>query len=85
MRSWEVRTSRCAGLGLGATGNNIELNLIVDSNRDRQELKQWFSEIWNDDTLVKDVKADVLNYLQQTVRESVAAVHLLPDAVPSVS
>jgi phosphatidylserine/phosphatidylglycerophosphate/cardiolipin synthase-like enzyme len=35
------------GLGLGS-GNNIELNLIVDSNRDRQELKQWFSEVWND-------------------------------------
>lgn len=25
------------GLGLGEAGNNIELNLIVDSNRDRQE------------------------------------------------
>lgn len=36
------------GLGLGAAGNNIELNLIVDSNRDRQELKQWFDEVWND-------------------------------------
>ncbi len=53
------------GLGLAATGNNIELNLIVDSNRDRQELKQWFSELWNDDTLVKDVKVDVLNYLNK--------------------
>lgn len=53
------------GLGLGAAGNNIELNLIVDSNRDRQELKQWFSEIWNDDTLVKDVKSDVVQYLQK--------------------
>jgi SNF2 family DNA or RNA helicase len=53
------------GLGLGASGNNIELNLIVDSNRDRQELKQWFSEIWNDETLVKDVKDDVVQYLQK--------------------
>ena len=34
-----------AGLGLGAAGNNIELNLIVDSNRDRAELKQWFT-VW---------------------------------------
>ncbi len=48
------------GLGLGDTGNNIELNLIVDSTRDRQELKQWFSEVWNDASLVKDVKQDVL-------------------------
>lgn len=48
------------GLGLGKGGNNIELNLIVDSRRDRQELKQWFREVWNDDKLVKDVKQDVL-------------------------
>ncbi len=53
------------GLGLGNSGNNIELNLIVDGNRDRQELKQWFDEIWGNDTLVKDVKQDVLNYLKQ--------------------
>ena len=48
------------GLGLGDGGNNIELNLIVDSNRDRQELKQWFKEVWDDEKLVKDVKEDVL-------------------------
>jgi SNF2 family DNA or RNA helicase len=48
------------GLGLGKGHNNIELNLIVDSNRDRQELKQWFAEVWNDERLVKDVKQDVL-------------------------
>src|ERR1017187_3952467 len=53
------------GLGLGNAGNNIELNLIVDSNRDRQELKQWFDELWGDETLVKDVKQEVLNYLRQ--------------------
>ena len=51
------------GLGLGNSGNNIELNLIVDGNRDRQELKQWFEELWGNETLVKDVKQDVLNYL----------------------
>ncbi|MFZ4394089.1 MAG: helicase-related protein [Kiritimatiellia bacterium] len=53
------------GLGLGAAGNNIELNLIVDSNRDRQELKQWFDELWNNPVLVKDVKQEVLEYLKQ--------------------
>ena len=53
------------GLGLGVAGNNIELNLIVDSNRDRQELKQWFDELWVNETLVKDVKQEVLNYLKQ--------------------
>jgi SNF2 family DNA or RNA helicase len=53
------------GLGLGVSGNNIELNLEVDSNRDRQDLKTWFNEIWNDPQLVQDVKQDVLLYLQQ--------------------
>ncbi len=51
--------------GLGDGNSNIELNLIVDSDRDRQNLKQWFDNIWNDKTLVKDVKQDVLNYLTQ--------------------
>ena len=51
------------GLGLGASGNNIELNLEVDSTRDRKDLKNWFDEVWNDTNLVEDVKAKVLNYL----------------------
>ena len=53
-----------SGLGLSAA-SNIELNLIVDSDRDRAELKQWFDDIWGDDTLVADVKADVLRYLEK--------------------
>ena len=53
------------GLGLGEAGNNIELNLIVDSSRDRQELKHWFTEVWDDENLVKDVKDDVLLYLRK--------------------
>lgn len=53
------------GLGLGTGNNNIELNLIVDGNRDRQELKQWFDELWGNEDLVKDVKEEVLQYLKQ--------------------
>ncbi len=53
------------GLGLGAGTNNIELNLEVDSNRDRRDLKIWFDELWNDAELVADVKHDVLLYLDQ--------------------
>ncbi|HSW64767.1 MAG TPA: helicase-related protein [Dissulfurispiraceae bacterium] len=53
------------GLGLASNGNNIELNLEVDSNRDRRDLKAWFDELWNDETLVRDVKAEVLAYLEQ--------------------
>jgi len=52
------------GLGLSNTPN-IELNLIVDGDRDRADLKQWFDEIWHDAKLVADVKADVLQYLEQ--------------------
>jgi SNF2 family DNA or RNA helicase len=53
------------GLGLGNGDSNIELNLIVDSNRDRHELKQWFDELWDNHALVEDVKAEVLQYLGQ--------------------
>jgi len=53
------------GLGLGNGDNNIELNLIVDGNRDRQELKQWFDELWGNPALVKDVKQEVLEDLKQ--------------------
>ena len=53
------------GLGLGDSGNNIELNLEVDSNRDRRDLKAWFDELWNDESLVEDVKDEVLQYLEQ--------------------
>ena len=53
------------GLGLSPMGNNIELNLEVDSNRDRRDLKAWFDELWNDTDRVEDVKAEVLSYLAQ--------------------
>ena len=53
------------GLGLGAQRNNIELNLVVDSNRDKRDLQQWFAEVWDDPTLVADVRDEVLTYLRQ--------------------
>jgi SNF2 family DNA or RNA helicase len=53
------------GLGFGESGNNIELNLEVDSNRDRRDLQAWFDELWHDESLVEDVKAEVLQYLEQ--------------------
>jgi len=57
------------GLGLADVGNNIELNLEVDSRRDRQDLKAWFDEFWNDADLVRDVKPEVLAYLAQLYRD----------------
>lgn len=53
------------GLGMGAHGNNIELNLIVDSERDRADLKAWFDELWENTELTQDVKPEVLDYLAQ--------------------
>ena len=57
------------GLGLAANGNNIELNLEVDSNRDRRDLKAWFDELWNDEALVRDVKTEILSYLEQLYQD----------------
>lgn len=51
------------GLGLRETGNNVELNLVVDSNRDRADLLAWFDDWWADDALTEDVKAEVLREL----------------------
>ncbi len=52
------------GLGISSTPN-IELNLIVDSDRDRVDLKAWFDTLWEDKKLVSDVKDEVLRYLEQ--------------------
>jgi SNF2 family DNA or RNA helicase len=54
-----------SGLGLGSAHNNIELNLEVDSSRDRRDLKAWFDEIWNNVDLVEEVREEVLLYLAQ--------------------
>ena len=53
------------GLGLSSNSSNIELNLEVDSDRDRTDLKAWFDELWNNDELVEDVKDKVLAKLKQ--------------------
>jgi len=53
------------GLGLSSNSSNIELNLEVDSDRDRTDLKAWFDELWNNDELVEDVKNIVLTKLRQ--------------------
>lgn len=58
------------GLGLGSSPN-IELNMVVDNDRDRADLKAWFNDLWNDKTgLVEDVKTQVLKYLEQLYIEN---------------
>ena len=60
-----------SGLGLKKDCNNVELNMIVDSERQKNELKGWFDQIWNDNTgLVQDVKVEVLKYLELLYKEN---------------
>ena len=53
------------GLGLGQSNNNIELNLEVEDDQDRQDLKAWFDDVWNDDERVEDVKKKVIDRLEK--------------------
>ena len=53
------------GLGLSSNSSNIELNLEVKDDRDRNNLKAWFDELWNNDKLVEDVKEKVIAKLEQ--------------------
>ncbi len=57
--------------GLGFTNEpNIELNLIVDSDRDRDDLLKWFDEIWSDEALTEDVRDEVLGQLERLYRHN---------------
>jgi len=52
------------GLGLG--GNpNIELNLEVGHEPDREPLLDWFNQLWNNHDLTRDAKQEVLEILQR--------------------
>ncbi len=53
------------GLGLSEISNNIELNLVVDGDRDREDLKAWFDDLWSNSDLSEDVKDEVLTYLER--------------------
>ena len=57
--------------GLGFTNEpNIELNLVVDSDRDRDDLLKWFDEIWSDESLTEDVRDEVLGQLERLYRHN---------------
>ena len=58
------------GLGLTKVNSNIELNLIVDGERDREDLRLWFVELWNNQSLVQDVKSEVITYLNQLYQDN---------------
>lgn len=58
------------GLGLKPTGNNVELNIAVDSRRDVDDLKSWFDELWADPSVTTDVRDKVLEELQRLYSEN---------------
>ncbi|MDF1592768.1 MAG: helicase-related protein, partial [Desulfobacterales bacterium] len=53
------------GLGLNPNGGNIELNLVVADDRDRNALLTWFDSLWNNTEIVEDVKETVLKELSR--------------------
>jgi len=53
------------GLGLRESGNNVELNIVVEDNRDRKDLLAWFNEWWSKDDLTRDIKDVVLRELER--------------------
>lgn len=60
-----------SGLGLNGGGRrNVELNMVVEDRRDLRDLKAWFDELWDNQELVEDVKADVLAYLAQLYQDN---------------
>ncbi|MDT8391637.1 MAG: helicase-related protein [Lentisphaeria bacterium] len=61
-----VGSSNFTVRGLGFSDQpNIELNLELNDRRDIQDLLCWFDELWTDAKLTKDVKQDVLDYLER--------------------
>ena len=55
------------GLGIGRLPN-VELNIEVRSEPDRSALLNWFDGLWNDETLTRDAKSDVLAALERLGR-----------------
>jgi hypothetical protein len=41
------------------------LNLVVDSKRDVADLRSWFDELWNDQTITSDVRDKILAELDR--------------------
>jgi hypothetical protein len=58
------------GLGLKESNNNVELNLIVDSRRDVDDLRKWFDEIWDNKKITRDVRDKVLAELDRLHSEN---------------
>ena len=56
-----VGSSNFTGSGLGSSANpNLEINVASTDKSEINQLKNWFDELWNDDTQTEDVKRKVM-------------------------
>lgn len=56
-----------SGLGINEC-SNYELNTILDSKQGIKELKEWFEDLWNNNT--EDAKREILKYLETLYKEN---------------
>lgn len=56
-----------SGLGINKC-SNYELNTILDSSMGKQELKDWFDDLWENNT--EDAKNEILKYLETLYKEN---------------
>src|SRR5690606_29132777 len=57
--------------GIGATASpNIELNMAISDDDDRESLRRWFDTMWQDEDFTYDVQDKVLSYLHQLARDN---------------
>lgn len=58
---------RLCGLGTNDC-SNFELNTIIDSDNSKKDLKEWFNELWNENT--EDAKKEILAYIEAIYKEN---------------
>lgn len=55
------------GLGINEC-SNFELNTIIDSENSKKDLKEWFNELWTENT--EDAKKEILSYIEAIYKEN---------------
>lgn len=64
-----VGSSNFTSCGLGINKcSNYELNTIIDSDNGKKELKEWFDDLWENNT--EDAKKEILKYLESLYKEN---------------
>jgi len=64
-----VGSSNFTTCGLGINDcSNFELNTIIDSDNSKKDLKEWFNELWTENT--EDAKKEILAYIEAIYKEN---------------